>query len=282
MAFRLSAGLLAYEGFDYTAGTSLVGLNGGLGFTNAWQVNGTPNTAPNLGASVRAIGLEYQDSGGNRLVTSGGSGFLTGQFGTAQPTRDFLGRGADGTTVWISFIGARSGPTTNNATTPQNPYPRGSSLAFFTGSERFSVGNASGATNGNWFLTPTGTAANGVPTTTPINQQSLLVLRVDYAAGNDNAYLFVNPTLGVEPLISGASATLLGVTDLSFFRLRPFTGANDAANSRPYAEFAMDEIRIGDTYADVTPFTVVPEPSVVALLVVGLAAMMWRRGRGYS
>jgi hypothetical protein len=274
---RAAAGLLAYEGFDYAAGTSLVGQNGGLGFTNAWQANGSPNTAPGFSAIIQAAGLSYKDSKGNTLVTAGGSALFTGQYGTAQPTRDFLGRGTDGTTTWISFIGDRQGPTTNNTGTPFNPYPRGSSLAFFTSGERFSVGSASGATNGNWYLTPTGTAASGVPTTTPISQQSLLVVRVDYLAGNDNAYLFVNPDLTTEPLIGNASATLLGVTDLSFYRLRPFAGASDAANGRPYADFVMDEIRIGDTFRDVTPFVAVPEPSVLVLSLIGLAVAIGRR-----
>ncbi len=33
------AALLSYEGFNYTAGTSIVGQNGGTGFSQAWQLN---------------------------------------------------------------------------------------------------------------------------------------------------------------------------------------------------------------------------------------------------
>ncbi|MCI0535031.1 MAG: hypothetical protein L0Z50_07370, partial [Verrucomicrobiales bacterium] len=36
---------------------------------------------------------------------------------------------------------------------------------------------------------------------------------------------------------------------------RPFAGNLDTSNNRPFAQLALDEIRIGATYAAVTPFT---------------------------
>lgn len=60
---KADANLIAYEGFDYTAG-SLDNLNGGSGWDGAW---GTGNW------TVSANGLSYTDSQGNSLVTSGGS-----------------------------------------------------------------------------------------------------------------------------------------------------------------------------------------------------------------
>jgi hypothetical protein len=76
----------------------------------------------------------------------------------------------------------------------------------------------------------------------------------------------MNPTLGVEPSILAASA-VTNAFDFDFFRVRPFAGGN-AAN-QPFAEMYFDEIRIGTTYADVTPFIPIPEPSSVALGLMG-------------
>ena len=53
---------VAYEGFDYTSGTSLLGLNGGSGFTAAW-------TGSYQNRYMKAHGTGYTYSG---LNTTGG------------------------------------------------------------------------------------------------------------------------------------------------------------------------------------------------------------------
>ena len=53
-----------------------------------------------------------------------------------------------------------------------------------------------------------------------------------------------------------ASARSEGAFSFNFDRIRPFAGGNDAGNNRPYAELALDEIRIGDTFAEVTPHVI--------------------------
>lgn len=279
------ASLISYESFNYTAGSSLIGQNGGTGFANAWQTNGSPNDpAVGLSSSILSGSLNYTDSKGNQLVTSGGKLDALGLFGTAQPNRDFSGTsGADGTTVWFSFIGVRMGPTTNNTGTPFNPYPRGVNTAFFSNTtEKISIGNSSGMVSNLWTLIPNNVSASNQVTTLAYNNQALAVVRIDYKAGNDDAYLWVNPILGVEPSLSSADAKMLGSFDFAFNRVRPFAGANDAGNSRPYGEEQIDEIRLGTTFLDVTPFMAVPEPSVMVLSLVGAGLLAWRLKRRSS
>jgi hypothetical protein len=275
---QASASLLVYEGFDYTVGSSLINQNGGLGFVNSWQTNGSPSAAGSYSASILSGSLAYQDTKGNSLVTTGGKADITGLYGTAQPNRDFALQGADGTTLWMAYVGIRLGPTTNNTGTPFNPYPRGVNVAFFSNAtEQVSIGNYSGAASNLWSLIPHNTSSSNQPTSFSYSNLALVVMRIDYKAGNDDAYLFVNPTLGIEPLIANADAKALGMFDYQINRVRPFAGANDAGNSRPYGELYIDELRLGTTYRDVTPFVAVPEPSVVALSLVGLAVLVWRR-----
>jgi hypothetical protein len=286
LCFSSHAALLSYEPFDYLVGTDITGgsLNGGTGWGGTWGVNsGGATIAGNTpGDTIVSGNLGYTDSLGNSLMTLGNSGFFSGLPGTSQPFRDLgAARGADGTTTWISFVGVRLGPTTNNAAEPDNPYPRAANFSLYNaGSERLALGNSTGATNDAWSLIPLGGLGNRVASSTPMANQSLVVVRIDHIGDstvNDNAYLFINPTLGVEPDISLASAASVGLFDYTITRVRPFAGNQQA--TRPYAEAQFDEFRLGETWADVTPFTPVPEPSTWALVALGCAGFFWLRRR---
>jgi hypothetical protein len=91
------------------------------------------------------------------------------------------------------------------------------------------------------------------------------------ASGNDNVHFWMNPMLGSMPSDASAvgkyisdeivaAATTLGLVspyngteggEFSFDRFRLFAG-ND--NGNPEAQWLVDEIRVGETFADVTPF----------------------------
>lgn len=249
--------LLAYEGFVYPAGGDLTGQNGGTGWLSPWGANsgGVTDPAGTInGDTAAANSLKYVDSKGNTLVTSGGHGVFSGADGTSQPFRDVESRGDPGTTTWISFVGQRQGTAADGA---DNPYPRGSNLAFFEGgTERFAIGNASGSAVNAWsILNGGGSLANLRQSTWPFQQLTFIVIRVDHKDGNDNTYLFLNPDLSAEPNVSAAAANTLEEFEHTFNRVRPFAGNLDTANSRPFGVIALDEIRIGTTYASVTPFT---------------------------
>lgn len=249
-----NASLLAYEGFNYTAGTDLSGQSGGYGWSNSWTTGIVGDTVI---SNANSSSLNYTDALGNTLLTSGNTFFYSAASLASGDSRTFrdlpVTRGADNTTTWIAFLGRRSGPTTNLTS---NPYPRGATpISLYSGgTEKLGIGNSSGVASNTWSLIPAGATANLRASASSFSNLSLVVVRIDHKPGNDDAYLFINPVLDSEPQPAQAAAQSLGAFDFSFNRIRPFVGANDAANGRPYAELLTDEIRIGNTFASVTPF----------------------------
>lgn len=252
-----NAALLAYEPFTNTTGTAIIGSSGGSNFSNAWQVNGSGGVATNT-----ATGLTYTDASSNTLVTLGGAAFfqgLTSGNTSMQPTRAFNfsrgTNGADGVTTWISFLIVRQGPVNGSVT---NGWLRGANVPHDLGTlQKLAIGNSSGAATNTVGLIPQGAATNLKPSTVLFGgRTNFVVVRIDHIAGtnNDNAWLFVNPNLAAEPSTNAANTNSLGAFDFSFDTLRMFAGGQSSA-SQPYAEMIVDEYRIGETYADVAPFT---------------------------
>jgi hypothetical protein len=268
------AALLAYEPFANAAGTALIGSADGFGFNGAWQSNSSQGTATNT-----AVGLSYTDGLGRQLVTSGGAGFfqgLTTANNNMQPVRLFNfsrgTNGTDGVTTWISFVVVRQGPT---GTLAGNAYGRGANVPhdLNTGAiQKLAIGNSSGVGSNTVALIPLGNANNcrGDANSTFGGATNFVVVRIDHVVGgSDNAYLFVNPTLGVEPATSSAGAVWAGSFDFSFDRLRMFAGGQASA-AQPYAELVVDEYRLGESYADVTPYE--GAPPVAGLQITNIQA----------
>jgi hypothetical protein len=118
--------------------------------------------------------------------------------------------GTDGVTTWISFLVARQGPL---GTLAGNPYGRGANVPhdLNTGAlQKLAIGNGSGA------LQHRGAdSARAAARTSRARRMSFggatnfVVVRIDHVlGGNDVAYLFVNPTLNVEPATSAAGRFL--------------------------------------------------------------------------
>lgn len=262
-AFNAQAAVLAYEPFTNAVGSNIIGSSDGFGFSGAWQSNSSGGVATNT-----SYGLGYIDISGNTLVTSGGAGFfqgLTSANTSMQPIRQFSfargTNGTDGVTTWVSFLAVRQGPTVAGS----NPYPRGANVPHDINSggiQKLAVGNSSGATTNTVGLIPQGSGTNLKPSDVPFSTTNFIVVRIDHVAGaaNDNAYLFINPDLTTEPSLSNAETNSVGAFDYSFDRLRIFAGGNASA-SQPYAELVVDEYRLGETFADVTPHTVIGAPA---------------------
>lgn len=255
--------VIAYEGFNYAAGSNLHMLNGGTGWGNAWSEPsfGTGNTSDLVPETIQAASLTFSSlaTSGNRVVTGGRFSYDIRLLGSPL--------GAAGTTRYASFLLRRD----TAGADPVNNGPDYGGLVF--GDENFPnslfVGKPGGGTVGNYAL-ENGDGNGQVSSSRPeaLGTTALLVVRFDFTAGNDTFRLYVNPTPGgTEPSIADALKSDINIG--SFVGVSISTGAA--------ATWSVDEIRVGNTFADVV--TPVPEPGSIALLLTGGVAVAWYRRR---
>ncbi len=236
------AGPLAYEGFDYAAGSgNLPGMNGGSGWAGAWQqVDNGP--ADVLAGSLVAGANAPSGYGGRSL---GNSSFLpngrrvgrlldtslTGPF-AARGYLDPNGRiGKDGSTLYLSFM----------------QQPNGTNLFYEFEFHRDNLGDAGriGGIGNDQSGTNVNLRAPG-NVHTPIGQGTtgvnFYVVRIDFKPGNDDVYVYRNPTSNSEP--ASATLTKLAAADMSF------NGISFGAfvNNRTVKH---DEVRFGRSWAEV-------------------------------
>jgi hypothetical protein len=248
--------LLAYEGFDYAAvGSDVAGQAGGTGFSGPWAPGGfNASISDHLDVAAGSVPFGTLLTGGNRAA----SGPTNAIAGVTRPLATPLG--ADGTTRYFSVV-----------LRPEGTLGAGAFNGFFgvtletAGEPELYFGKPGDGAIGQYVVEDRGGAGqvnSGVPAA--VGQAALLVLKAQFNAGNDVFTLYVNPTAGGAEPAAGAvkSDSNVGpVTGLTIYS----TGA-----------FSVDEIRVGDTFADVTP--AVPEPVAGLSLVVGVAgAMLGRR-----
>jgi len=112
------------------------------------------------------------------------------------------------------------------------------------------------------------------PVAGPFSDLAWAVMRIDFIGGANNQYLWLNPDPNVEPSTGTANVTILNAAAVTGFdAIRPFVG--NAQSDRPFGVLAIDEIRLGTTYADMSA---IPEPSSMALLLLG-GSLAFRRRR---
>jgi hypothetical protein len=249
------AALLAYDGFDYApAGSDLLGRNGGFGFLTAWRPGGF-NASNNMNYDIQSGSLSFDG-----LVTTGNRVQTNSVGAIAGLTRDFITPLAvPGTTRYASFL-----------LRPEGQLNGGAFNGFFgvvleqPFEPELFIGKPGGAAINRYALEDRGGTLQVASSVAPVVGQTVfLVLKAQFAAGNDQFTLYINPVPGAAEPATGVvknNSNVATVTGLTIYS----TGA-----------FSIDEFRLGETFADVAP---IPEPatSLMALCVV-LAGILPRR-----
>ena len=244
----------AYDGFDYPPGNAGP-QNGGTGFVagSRWQF-----------ATVAAGSLS--DPSGT-LATTGNH---------AQAGQSFVERrleqvmGTPGTDVWVSWLQRRD---------RNLPGFQGLLLARPTGtgwSGTYFVGEPGAGPGDNTYVIGAGgddfnVVSSGVPVVP--NETAFLVAPLQFREGNDLATLYVNPTPGAAAPAGGVTYSGLDMPLVN--PILSFQGTGPAGG--PAVVHAFDELRVGDSYADVAP--AVPEPACAAFAAVVACAGLVRRAR---
>ncbi|HEY1377471.1 MAG TPA: hypothetical protein VGF55_11795 [Gemmataceae bacterium] len=252
--------LIAYDGFDYPIG-GLRGQGGGMGFARPWdgydtvQVQAASLTPPAPSASLATTGNSV-------------SAFEGVTFGAAARTLSQPVDATPGTTFWLSAVVRGPAPNPNSAEgllILQTSLGPNTGISVTTGTSPSSF----------WTLQDPASGAMGVASSAaPSSIQCLLVVRGTFAAVGDTYDLYVNPPLtGTPPPSPAASITASHATA----PLDQLALAHLALPSDTVSSTLFDEVRIGHTFADVTP---VPEPSARSLAgVAGAAVALARRRR---
>ena len=259
VANAATAALIAYEPFDYApVGSPLLGKSGSFGFSGGWRAGG-------FNASINSNYVIADDSlAFGNLLRSGNSISTPSVGAIAGLTRDLASPlGQSDSTVYISML-----------IQPQNPLHGGAFNGFLglvfeaAGEPELFVGKPGGDAINRWVLEDRGgTRQHASGALTQPGSTALLVVKAEFFASpnlNDRSTLYVNPTPGgPEP------ATGVVKQDAIFGAVQGMTLYSTGA-------MRFDELRLGQTYADVTP---IPEPSAIVLLTCGIAtaALVMRR-----
>jgi len=207
--------------------------------------------------SPETLSLEYND-GTDNLETVAGSSDTGNRFGqTATLSTPLTSASHD--TIWFSFLVDENASNTGNDDFRFDVYDS-------TTNTGFSIQSHFNGPNANLSLiSGPGSWNNHQDLSVPANQLNFFVIEVNMDTGLVNAY--ANPTLtgGPGPVtgtFTSATATSNGLDTIGIV----FAAGED---------FAFDEIRVGESFADVT---VIPEPTSLILTVLAtLAVMICRR-----
>jgi hypothetical protein len=234
--------LLAYDGFDYANGP-LAGQGGttDFGFAGAWY---TPSGA----SGVVATGIERLP-----LESQGGSAGMSGAATTIN-FRDLATTfDASQGETWISLLAQRTDDTALTNFAGLSFYNGGTATA----NTEFALSTTvlSGINPQEWRLVDLANGGSSTFTATTVdivnNRTDLLLAQIIWDGdGPETVNMWVNPSLSVGEL--GTPVTRLIAIE-GFDRLR--------LASQNGAPFAFDEIRIGESLADVTP-VIPPNPDI--------------------
>ena len=229
------ADLLAYDDFNYSpVGSDLNGNGGGgsFGFSNNW----TGQTSYNIGAGNLLSPLAPTPQLGNSVTAVA--------FGENRGIDRLLSTplGVENTSAYISVL-----------IQPQGILHQGAYNGWFALVLRGSTDVVLGMSSfGDEIGLEVGFERSATNVKAAIGQTFFGVIRIDFTEGVDPVYLYLNPQPGApEPATPSASLINLNV---NFLNMASLAGPGGVG---------YDSLRIGTTYADVTP---VPEPTSAILL----------------
>ena len=260
------ASLIAYEGFDYTAGQDFTAgsKDGGTGWSSAWNYS---SANPVVGSGLTYDGLpstggSWEDTGTttispttiSRVYTTVNSSYSTG-----------------GSSLWFSALVDPNGTTAT-----------GNDIKFYAlgyGDNRGAgfrvLGNSSG---GGTVQAASSTNYSSVSLTLSAGV-NLILGRVNFttpSAGNTGyqTTIWLNPniSLGIDGLDAGASTLVQTYADntTDSWSADSWTGAFVRGSGNFVGN--LDEIRIGTDFV-----SVVPEPATIFIMIGGGALLLRRR-----
>lgn len=268
-----NANLLLHEDFSgYIDASSIIGettaSTTGFTATQTWSddlADGFPLTSA-VNFNAGATGLAYSG-----MQTSGG---LVNAFRISGDAADkrielpsSLTGGTPGT-VWLSALVNVGASVTD-----------GAAIGIRQGTERYWGLGVTGLNAGAIAGSTSGTLVQDTGLALTPGQTHLLVGRIDdLGSGNDRITVWLDPAIGgADPtggtIINGTNAGWVA-NNASFNVQAAFINHGLASGESAL----MDELRLGTTFADVTP---VPEPATLALFtgILGFAAVVARRRR---
>jgi hypothetical protein len=222
------ATVLAYEDFNYTPATILNAQNGGTGFSSAWLENNFGTSTDSTRDVITTGSLTF-----SQLQVSGNAAETHGNYPDDSRTLT-TSLGTPGTSVYVSFLLRKNVAGTN-------PGQLGDDYGGLSLGSLF-IGDP--GDNDLYSMETTGGGGmQSSSVSSVVGQTGFLVARIDFTAGNDTARLFVNPTVDIEPASANATKTDVNLGSVNVLEI--LTGSN--------AVWRLDELRIGTTFADVTP-----------------------------
>ena len=249
------ASRLVYEPFNYTSGSVLKGQTAtGTGLTGTWS-------GSNYTVSAGSLSEGNLATADNSVTMPANGGFYTVAASLASSVT-----ATSGNPVWASFL--LQTPSVASGGFSGTSY--GGLNLVSTGNPFFGISYSSG-TSGQQFVVqkeggggPNGFASSPVPAA---GSTYLLVMEdIVNSSGPDTLNLWVNPTAGAASPPVTPDATV-GLTVGSITGIQLVTSGN----------YSFDEVRIGTTYADVTP--AVPEPATLGLVAIGAIGLLLLKRR---
>ena len=260
------------DGFNYTSGGNLYNASA------SYQTSPSANTtAVTIGSgSLTYPGLSDFSPPGNAVSVA------TGSSTAAQTAASFAAQSSG--TVYASFLLDVTSLATGAANTQNyglaGMLPTGA--GYVSGTDPCGIVLLGNTTTGSYDLgvrsSGNGSGSNHAYTggTLTANTVYLVVLKYDFGASpRPTASLYIDPASlgGTDPGTPSAFLTTpSGATPANLSQLYFREGGISLGASDPSAPYLVDDVRIGTTWADVTPASV-PEPTAVTLVGLGVLGL---------